>query len=69
MHLFGSITGCKVGGSVMLAAIASSAALMLASSRRRLEMMYQTKIPTIGNRYRLSNTGFIELFFLRQKKS
>ena len=62
MHLVGSITGCNDGGSVMLAAIASSAARMLASSLRCLERTYQAKIAIAGNRYRTKRSGLMNSY-------
>ena len=62
MHLVGSITGCRLGGSVMLAAIASSAARMLATSLRRRDRTYQAKIPMTGNMYEASRIGLMNSY-------
>jgi hypothetical protein len=51
MHLFASMTGCSVGGSVMLVAIASSIALMLAFSLAIRERQYQADSATLGITY------------------
>lgn len=64
MHLVGSITGCSDGGSVMLAAIASSAARMLASSLRCRERTYQANIPIAGNRYRTNRSGLMNNYLV-----
>ena len=61
MHLTGSIIGCSDGGSVMLRASASSAALMLSFSLRRRPSRYKAKMPRTGTRYRISKTGFMDI--------
>ena len=68
MHFVGSMTGCNEGGSVMLAAMASSAARMLADSLRQRLAMYQTRMPITGTTYRLNSSGFMFCLFAPAEK-
>ena len=59
IHLLVSITGCRDGGSVKLAAIASAAVRNAVCSFLYLERKYQAKIKIIGVTYKVIAIGLM----------